>query len=62
MKAKYKGETVYIGYISEDEKYALVSKINSGEKIFKVDISDLEGLPQKSLKSKSKKFKKDKGS
>jgi hypothetical protein len=62
MKATYKGETVYIGYISENEEYALVSKTNYGEKIFKVNICDLEDLPQKSLKSKLKKFKKEKGS
>lgn len=59
----YNGETVYIGYVSEDMKYALVSKGKYGESpIFKVDIVNLEGLPEKGLESKLKKFVRTKGS
>jgi hypothetical protein len=57
MEATYNNEKVYIKVISEDEKYALVSKSKKAKTgLFKVDVINLNNLKLKDL-HKYKKFK-----
>jgi hypothetical protein len=57
MEAIYNDEKVYIKLISEDEKYALVSKSKKDKTgLFKVDVVNLNNLKLKDL-HKYKKFK-----
>ncbi len=57
MEAIYNDEKVYIKLISEDEKYALVSKSKKEKTgLFKVDVVNLNNLKLKDL-HKYKKFK-----
>lgn len=57
-KASYLDQTVYVCYVSEDLKYALVTK-NQKEKtgLFKVDTSNLTDIKEKTLKDLLKKKK-----
>ncbi len=50
MKAKYGKDIVYIKYVSQDMKYALVSKLKEGKrKIFKINFSEVSSLNKRDL-------------
>ena len=57
MKIKFNGQELYITFVSEDNKYVLVSKDKEGTLgKFKLNVSELEGIDINKLK----KFKKGK--
>ena len=59
MKIEFNGQELYINFVSEDNKYVIVSKDQEGTLgKFKLDSVDLAGIDVSKLKKFNKKTKK----